>query len=99
MEGRNNLRLELEYDQTLYLVVGGKEQDSKMLKEDGNLVVFESLWHAGPLVQDLKTLGIKTRMVPMRLDALYCLASGMDLGLWVLRHDGTVTSVDDIIFP
>jgi hypothetical protein len=99
MEAFNAQRLKLEHDQTLYLVVGGKEHDSKMLEQDGNLVVFESLWHAGPLVQDLKALGIRVRMVPMRLDALYCLAQGMDLGLWVLRHDGTVTSVDEIIFP
>jgi len=99
MERVNGEEIDLAWDQDLFLVVGGKEQKNKMLTEDGNLVVFESLWHAGPLVQDLKELGVAARMVPMRLDALYYLAEGMNLGLWVLRHDGTVTSVDEIIFP
>jgi hypothetical protein len=92
-------RVELEYDQEVFIVVGGKDQQRKMLTEDGNLVVFESLWHAGPLTQDLQALGIGCRLVTMPLYALYCLAEGMKLGLWVLRHDGTVTSVDEIRFP
>jgi hypothetical protein len=98
-EDTGKVQLELEYDQDLFMVIGGEGKDAKMLTEDDNLVVFESLWHAGPLVHDLQTLGITARMVTMPLEGLYCLAEGMDLGLWVLRHDGTVTSVDEIIFP
>jgi len=89
---------EMTYDQEVFMVVGGKGKDSKMLIESDNLVVFESLWHAGPMVQDLHKLGIAARMVSMPLYSFYCLAEGMKLGLWVLRHDGTITSVDKIIF-
>lgn len=88
---------ELTYDQEVFMVIGGKGADNKLLIEDENLVVFESLWHAGPLVQDLHALGIDARMVSMPLYGLYSLTRGMELGLWVLRHDGTVTSVDKII--
>ncbi len=98
-ETNDKVRLELEVNQDLFMVVGGEGKDTKMLTEDGNLVVFESLWHAGPLVHDLKTLGIAAQTVTMPLEGLYGLAQGMDLGLWVLRHDGTFTSVDEIIFP
>jgi len=38
-------------------------------------------------------------MVTMPMDGFYYLAAGLDMGLWVLRHDGTVTSIDDIILP
>lgn len=91
-------QLELTYHQELFVVVGGKHQDARMLTEDDNLVVFESLWHAGSLVHDLEALGRTARMVAMPLDVLYHLAAGMDLGLWVLRHDGTIRSVDDIVY-
>jgi hypothetical protein len=99
MVARSRQRLDLEYDQTLYMVIGGEKNESRMLTEKGNLVVFESLWHAGPLVHELEALGIPARMISMHLEGLYCLAEGMDLGLWVLRHDGIVTSVDEIVFP
>ena len=88
--------LELECHQDVFLVLGGQRQDPAMLTKDGNLIALESLWHAGSLVHDLHSLGGKGRMVTMRLDILYYLAEGMDLGLWVLRHDGTILSVDDI---
>lgn len=97
--GKSDEPVELEYSQKTFMVVGGQEKNAKMLIEDGNLVVFESLWHAGPLVHDLQGLGIAAQVVPMPLYALYHLAQGMALGLWVLRHDGTVTSIDQIIFP
>ena len=99
METRDNQSVELEHDQKLFVVVGGEGKDTQMLTEDDNLVVFESLWHAGPLVHDLQALGITACMVTMPLDGLYFLAEGMDLGLWVLRHDGSINSVDEIIFP
>jgi hypothetical protein len=69
-----------------------------MVTKDDNLVVFESLLHAGPLAHDLQALGIVSRTVMMPLDGLYFLAEGMDLGLWVLRHDGTITSIDEISY-
>ena len=97
MISRETQGLDLEYDQVVFMVVGGTRKNAKMLTEDGNLVVFESLWHAGPLVYDLEALGIAARMVMMPLEGFFCLAQGMDLGLWVLRHDGTLTSIDDII--
>ena len=99
MENENTGPVELEYDQEVFMVIGRKGERAKMLIEDDHLVVFESLWHAGPLVHDLHTLGIAAQVVPMLLYALYCLARGMNLGLWVLRHDGTVTSIENIIFP
>ncbi len=89
-------RLELECHQDVFLVLGEQRQDPAMLITDGNLIAFESLWHAGSLIHDLHSLGGIGRMVTMRLDILYYLAEGMDLGLWVLRHDGTILSVDDI---
>jgi hypothetical protein len=90
--------VELEYSQKTFMVVGGGEKNTKMLIEDGNLVVFESLWHAGPLAHDLQRLGIFAQIVPMPLYALHHLAQGMNLGLWVLRHDGTITSIKEIAF-
>jgi hypothetical protein len=99
MESGNTGPVELKYDQKVFMVVGGGEKNTKMLIEDGNLVVFESLWHVGPLVHDLQALGITARVVPMLLHALYYLAKGLNLGLWVLRHDGTVTPIEEIVFP
>jgi hypothetical protein len=94
---RSNDQVELTYDQEVFVVIGGEEADNKLLTEDENLVVFESLWHAGPLVQDLHELGIDAQMVSMPLFGLYSMAQGMELGLWVLRHDGTITSIDEIV--
>jgi hypothetical protein len=99
MEARERHGVDLEYDQKLFMMVGGEGKDAKLLTTDDNLVVFESLWHAGPLVHDLQALGITACMVTMPLDGLYFLAEGMDLGLWVLRHDGTITPVDAVTFP
>jgi len=99
MSSRDAGNIKLEYDQELFMVVGGKNQQDKMLTESGNLIVFESLWHAGPLAQELRALETGCRLVKMQLHALYCLAEGMELGLWVLRHDGTVASIDEIRFP
>ena len=96
---RSNDHVELTYDQEVFMVIGGEEADNKLLTEDENLVVFESLWHAGPLIQDLHELGIDAHMVSMPLLGLYSIAQGMELGLWVLRYDGTVMSIDGIIFP
>jgi hypothetical protein len=98
MENGNDRTAELEYSQKTFMVVGGREKNSKMLIEDGNLVVFESLWHAGPLVHDLQALGFAAQIVPMPLYALYQLAQGMALGLWILRHDGTIVSVEKVVF-
>ena len=88
---------ELTCNQKVFIVVGGQGKHARMLTEDGNVVVFESLWHAGPLVQELCELGFDANLVPMRLYSLYYLLQGMRLGLWVVRHNGTVTSVEDII--
>ena len=99
MTKKRSERIDLAYDQTIYLVVGGEREEARMLTEGGNLVAFESLWHAGPLVHDLEELGMSARTVCMHLEGLFCLAEGMDLGLWILRHDGTIVSIDDIIFP
>jgi len=96
--GQSDGLVELEYSQKTFMVIGGEEKNTKMLIEDDNLVVFESLWHAGSLVHDLHELGIAAQVVPMPLYALHHLARGMNLGLWVLRHDGTVTSIEEIIF-
>jgi hypothetical protein len=98
MKGERAGPVELEYDQEVFMVVGGDGEHEKILIEDGNLVVFESLWHVGPLVHDLRALGIVARVVPMLLYALYCLAKGLGLGLWVMRYDGTITSVEEIVF-
>jgi hypothetical protein len=98
MENGNDRTVELEYSQKTFMVVGGREENTRMLIEDGNLVVFESLWHAGPLVHDLQELGFAAQIVPMPLHALYHLARGMALGLWVLRHDGTIASVEGVVF-
>ena len=70
-----------------------------MLTERGSLLAFESLWHAGPLVHDLEALGVSAHTVLMHLEGLFYLAEGMDLGLWILRHDGTILSTDDLVFP
>ncbi|MGD9100599.1 MAG: hypothetical protein PVF45_08960 [Anaerolineae bacterium] len=91
--------VELKYDQKVFMVLGGEGKQAKMLIEDDNLVVFESLWHAGPLVHDLQALGIAARVVPMPLYALHYMSRGLDLGLWVIRHDGTITSIKEIVFP
>mgnify|MGYP006288271265 FL=1 len=91
-------KLDLAYDQDLFLVVGGEGEDAQMLTEDDHLVVFESLWHAGPLIHELRDLGVPAHMVMMPLDGFYYLAEGLDMDLWVLRHDGTVASVDGIVF-
>ena len=99
VESESTGRAELKYDQEVFMVVGGQGANAKMLTEDDNLVVFESLWHAGPLIHDLQALGIAARVVPMLLYALYYLAKGLNLGLWVMRHDGTITSIEEIIFP
>jgi hypothetical protein len=99
MESASIGRVELKYDQQVFMVLGGNGEQEKMLIENGNLVVFESLWHVGPLVHDLQVLGIFTRVAPMQLYTLYLMAEGLDLGLWVLRHDGTVTSIEEIILP
>jgi hypothetical protein len=56
MENGNDRTVELEYGQKTFMVVGGREKNTRMLIEDGNPVVFESLWHAGPLVHDLQAL-------------------------------------------
>ncbi|HDQ70795.1 MAG TPA: hypothetical protein ENN19_01720 [Chloroflexi bacterium] len=98
MEDVSAGRTELKYDQKVFMVIGGQGERSQMLIEDDNLIVFESLWHAGPLVHDLQTLGFTARAVPMLLYALYSLAQGMDLGLWVMRHDGTIMAVEEIVF-
>ena len=90
--------LDLESEQELFLVVGGEGEDARMLTEDDNLVVLESLWHAGPLVHNLHDLGIQSQIVRMSLEAFYYLAEGLDMGLWVLHHDGTVTAIEDIVF-
>ena len=90
---------ELKHDQQVFMVLGGNGEHDKMLVEGGNLVVFESLWHAGPLVRDLQALGISARMVPMMLRTLYHLARNRDLGLWVMRHDGTITAIERLVFP
>ncbi len=99
MKDGNTHQTKLEYNQEVFMVVGGQGEDAKMLKEDDNLVVFESLWHAGPLVHELQTLGIHASIVPMTICAIYTLADSIDLGLWVLRHNGTITSIEEIIFP
>jgi hypothetical protein len=98
MKGESAGLAELKYDQNVFLVIGGDGEHERMLIEDDNLVVFESLWHVGPLVHDLQILGIVARVVPMLLYALYYLAEGLNLGLWVLRYDGTITSVEEIVF-
>ena len=99
MTTEDTQRIELEPWQELFIVVGGEGEEAQILTEGDNLVVFESLWHAGPLVHDLQAMGITARTVAMTLEGLYCLARGMDLGLWVLRHDGTINSIEEIIFP
>ena len=91
--------MDLAYDQEVYLVIRGEREDVRMLTKGGHLMAFESLWHAGPVVHDLMALGMSARMVGMHLLGLFCLAEGMDLGLWVIRHDGTVISIDDILLP
>jgi hypothetical protein len=98
MESRSTELTGLKYNQQVFMVVGGEGKQAKMLTEDDNLVVFESLWHAGPLVHDLQALGISARAVPMLLCALYYLAEGLELGLWVLRCDGTITAIEEIVF-
>jgi hypothetical protein len=92
-------RIELKYDQNVFMVLGGEGKHAKMLVEDDNLVVFESLWHAGPLVYDLRALGIAAQVMPMLLYALHYMARSMNLGLWIIRHDGTITSIREIVFP
>ena len=92
-------QLELECHQEMFLVMGGKQQDPKMFTKDGYLIAFESLWHAGSLIHDLHALGCASHMVTMPLYILYYLAEGMDLGLWVLRHDGAIRSIEDIVYP
>jgi len=99
MESVSTGRVELKYNQEVFMVIGGQAEEAKMLTEDDNLVVFESLWHAGPLVHELRALGISASLVPMLLYALYALADGLNLGLWVMRHDGTITFIEDIVFP
>jgi hypothetical protein len=44
-------------------------------------------------------MGIVTHVVQMLLYALYLLAEGLDLGLWVLGHDGTIASIEEVFFP
>jgi hypothetical protein len=99
MEGGVAGQVELKYDQNVFMVLGGEGEHAKMLVEDDNLVVFESLWHAGPLVHDLQELGIVAQVMPMLLYALHYMARSMNLGLWVIRHDGTITSIKEIVFP
>jgi hypothetical protein len=98
MESGSTGLTELKYDQKVFMVVGGEGKRAKLLVEDDNLVVFESLWHVGSLVHDLQVLGIIVRVVPMLLYALYYLAEGLNLGLWVMRYDGTITSIEEIVF-
>jgi hypothetical protein len=97
MENANTRPLELTYDQEVFLVIGGEGEHAEMLVENDNLVIFESLWHAGPLVRNLQALGITAQVIPMMLYALYCLARALNLGLWVLRYDGTIASIDEIV--
>lgn len=99
IESESTSPVALKYDQQMFLVVGGEGKRAKMLIENDHLVVFESLWHAGPLAHDLRALGIVSQVVPMMLCALFWLAKGRNLGLWVLRHDSTITSIDEIVFP
>ena len=99
MEHRSTAPIALEFDQQVFMLVGGEGKRAKMLIEKDNLVVFESLWHAGPLAHDLRALGVVAQVFPMMLCGLFWLAKGRNLGLWVLRHDGTITSIDEIQFP
>ncbi len=95
-EDSNRTQAELECQQELFLVVAGKGQSAKITRDDEHLIVFESLWHAGSLMHELQALGRTARTVTMPLEAAYYLAQGMDLRLWLLRHDGTVMSVGGI---
>jgi hypothetical protein len=99
MKTDDTRRLDLEPWQKLFIVVGGEGADARMMTDGDNLVAFESILHAGSLVHDLETIGITARTVTMPLEGLYYLSEGMDLGLWVLRHDGTINSIEEIIFP
>jgi hypothetical protein len=99
MEDGSTDRAELSYNQEVFLVIEGEGENAQMLTEDGNLVVFESLWHAGPLVHELQGLGMMASIVPMVIWTLYTLTDSLDLGLWVVRHDGAVTSIEEIVFP
>lgn len=82
-----------------FVVVGAEGENDRLLTEVHNLLVFESLRRAGPLVQDLQEQGIAARMTTMTLCGFYYLAQGLETALWVLRHDGTLTTIDDITFP
>ena len=84
-------------DQEVCREIRDESTDGRLLFEDDHLVVLESLWHAGPWAHDLQALRITARAVKMPLYEWTCLTEGIGLSLCVLRHNGTVPSIDEIV--
>lgn len=80
------------------MVVRGTGHEARLMADQDTLLAFESLWHAGSLAHELRSSGTAARTVSLPLDGLHHLARGMDRDLWILRHDGTIVSVDDIAY-
>jgi hypothetical protein len=83
------------YDQTVYLVLLGKEEHVKLPVYDGHLLAFESWLQAGPLACELRDGGVHARVLPMAIGILACLARGQDAALLLSRHNGTLVTIDD----
>ncbi|MFW6115541.1 MAG: hypothetical protein ACOC7Y_00605 [Chloroflexota bacterium] len=96
--GERHARIQLRCDQELLMVVRGQGREARLMANQNTLVAFESLWHAGSLVHELRASGAAARTVSMPVDGLHSLARGMDRDLWILRHDGSIVSVDDVVY-
>ena len=92
----NALQVSFEADQKAYMVVVGSGEKAQLLIHKNHLLVFESLFHAGPLAQVLGERGVDVHVIPMDLSILCCLADGQQLGLWMTRYDGTLVSIEEI---
>ncbi len=89
-----NAKVSFELHQKAYMVVVGIGEKAQLPIHQDHLLVFESLFHAGPVAQKLGEHGITARVIPMALCALCYLAKGQNLGLWMTRYDGTLVSID-----
>lgn len=86
-------QISFELNQKAYMVVVGTGKKAQLPIHEDHLLVFESLFHAGPLAQGLGEQGVDARVIPLDLSTLCCLADGQQLKLWMTRYDGTLVSI------
>ena len=89
-------QVSFELNQKAYMVVVGNGEKAQLPIHEDHLLVFESLFHAGPVAQALAERGVTAQVIPMDVSILCCLADGQQLGLWMRRYDGTLVSIDKI---